>query len=490
MQALPVEVPITTQPQRRNAPVKAGAAQQMAEATSTLRPASETPPEPRFFDPVETLSRARLQQLQEQRLQRVIAHAYEKSPLVRHNWQAAGVSPQDIRSIADFRRLAPFMDKDQVRAWRDEHDDPFGGLLCVPQSDVSFIASSSGTTGDPTLFSWRWSSEDGLGNDCPGLDPDGTANFWPNTPRDLWGMGVRPGDYVVFLANRVRGPVFRVVERLGAIPVLLSYHPDDTYSFVEMSRRYRPAVLFTASNPFIFQLETLEKEMGIDMQEVLSSYKAVMLAGEPMGPRNRRLLEGWGLSGRIYNQTAFGDITVAHECPQHDGMHAHEDLALVELVDPQTGELIEGDGIGELCVTSLINDVDPLIRYRSGDMVRLTSEPCACGRTGARFWTVGRSGDEVVVDDRTILPMDVWGAVEDVPECSAGLFQVIRTGRHMPKLRLRVGHDSTRDVDTVRARLVASVKAAVGLEPEIELVPYAELLKIGPRNKIPRTTKQ
>ncbi|MDB5968025.1 MAG: hypothetical protein JWQ90_475 [Hydrocarboniphaga sp.] len=445
--------------------------------------------EPRFLDAVETLPRPQLRALQEQRLLRMLRYAYERSALLRNNWQAAGVRPDDIRSIDDFKRLAPFTDKDQIRAFRDEHDDPFGGLLCIPPEEISFIASSSGTTGDPTLFTWRWGSSDGMDPQCPGIEA-GTSNFWPNTPRDLWQMGVRAGDYVVLLANRIRGPVFRVLERLGTIPILLSYHPDDTHAFVEMSRRYRPAVLFTASNPFIYQLELLERDHGVDMREVFTSYKAVMFAGEPMGPRNRRLLEGWGLIGRIYNQTAFGDIAVAHECREHEGMHAHEDFALVELVDPQTGALIEGDGVGELCVTSLINDVDPLIRYRSGDMIRLTTEPCACGRSSARFWTVGRSGDEVVVDGRTVLPMDVWAAVENVDDTSAGLFQVIRTGRHMPALRMRVGYGGTPDLAAVQAQLVESVQRAVGLIAEIELVPYSELLKIGPRNKIPRTAKQ
>lgn len=468
---------------------------QTGPAQETLAsPQASLEAEPGHFDAVEGLPRQQLQALQAQRLLAMLRHVYAKAALVRHNWQSAGVSPDDINSIEDFKRLAPFMDKDQVRQWRDEHDDPFGGLLCVPPEDLSFIASSSGTTGDPTLFSWRWGSADGLDSACPGLDSDGTSNFWPNTHRDLWQMGVRPGDYVVMLANRIRGPVWRCLERLGTVPILLSYHPDDIYAFVEMSRRYRPAVLFTASNPFIFQLETLEKEVGLDMREILSSYKAVMFAGEPMGPRNRRLLEGWGLDGRIYNQTAFGDIAVAHECREHDGMHAHEDIALVELVDPQTGELIEvgdtGSAVGELVVTSLVNDVDPLIRYRSGDMIRLTREPCACGRTGARFWTVGRSGDEVVVDGRTILPMDVWGAIEDVEHTSAGLFQVIREQRLMSRLRIRVGHDESAEVEAVRRLVADSVQRAVGLLPDIELVPYSELLKLGPRNKIPRTAKQ
>lgn len=445
---------------------------------------------PRFFDPVESLSRPELRQLQQRRLLRMIGHAYEKSALVRHNWDAAGVRPGDIHSIEDFRRLAPFMDKDQVRAWRDLHDDPFGGVLCVPPSELSFIASSSGTTGDPTLFSWQWSGRDAVEPDGPGLDPEGPSPFWSNTHRDLWLMGIRPGDRVVMLNMRIRGPVYRCLDRLGAVPIVLSYRNEDSYAFVEISRRYRPAALFTASNPFVSSLEQAQRELSVDMAEVMSSYKAVMFAGEPMGPRTRRVLEAWGLAGRIYNQTAFGDIAVAHECPQHDGCHAHEDIALVELVDPETGAAIEGDGIGELCVTSLVNGVDPLIRYRSGDMVRVSTERCGCGREGARFWTLGRAGDEVLVDGITVLPMDVWGAVENVDECSAGLFQVIRPQREMERLRLRVGYGGTPDVEAVRRKLRDSVTDAVGLDPEVELVPYAELLKYGPRNKIPRTAKQ
>ncbi|WP_341917995.1 hypothetical protein [Hydrocarboniphaga effusa] len=445
--------------------------------------------EPRFFDAVETLPRDELQALQQRRLLAMVEHAYRHSPLVRRNWEAAGVTPAQVRSIADFKRLAPFMDKDQSRAWRDEHDDPFGGLLCCDPRELSFIASSSGTTGDPTVFGWRWNA-DGLAPDGCGLDPDGPSAFWSNTHRDLWLMGARPGDSVVMLNMRIRGPVYRCLDRLGITPILISYKPDDVYAFVELSRRYRPVALFTASNPFVNSLENAQRELGIDMAEVLSSYKAVMFAGEPMGPRVRRVLEGWNLQGRIYNQTAFGDIAVAHECPLHDGVHAHEDIALVELVDPETGKTIEGDGVGELCVTSLVNGVDPLIRYRSGDMVRLTTEPCACGRSGARFWTLGRTGDEVVVEGHTILPMDVWGAVEDVEECSAGLFQVIRPARDLPALRLRVGYGGNPDLDLVRRKLEASVKAAVGVTPELELLPYAELGKYGPRNKMPRTAKQ
>ena len=82
----------------------------------------------RYFDPVETLPRPALLALQQQRLLAMVAYAWERSAFVRHHWQAAGLRPADIRSSADFCALAPLMDKDQMRDWRDRHADPFCGL--------------------------------------------------------------------------------------------------------------------------------------------------------------------------------------------------------------------------------------------------------------------------------------------------------------------------------------------------------------------------
>ena len=138
----------------------------------------------RYLEAVETLPRPQLLALQQERLMRMLAYAYERSPFVRRHWDSAGLRPSDVKTTDEFTRLAPLMDKDQMRAWRDANDDPFCGLLCTDVAEISFMGSSSGTTGDPTLFSYRWGRDDGNLPAAPGLPADGPSSYWGGTLRD------------------------------------------------------------------------------------------------------------------------------------------------------------------------------------------------------------------------------------------------------------------------------------------------------------------
>ncbi len=162
---------------------------------------------------------------------------------------------------------------------------------------------------------------------------------------------------------------------------------------------------------------------GFDPHDVFASYKGVTFAGEPLSPRARALAESWGIE--LFEHGNVGDVTGSFECREHDGLHFWEDTVLVEGVDD------DGDRC-ELVATSLTNKVAPLIRYRSDDIVRLSTEPCPCGRTHARMWSLGRKSDEIIVEGRSVLPTDVWAAVETVDACAMGLFQVIRPARGGP----------------------------------------------------------
>jgi phenylacetate-CoA ligase len=104
------------------------------------------------------------------------------------------------------------------------------------------------------------------------------------------------------------------------------------------------------------------------------------------------------------------------------------------------------------------------------------------------MWPIGRKGDEVVVDGKAVLPVDVWDAVESVDACALGLFQIVRPAREVDQLQLRVGvGPAWRDkLPAVGDDVRAAVHAAVGLVPDVELVPDHELLRLGPPHKIPR----
>ena len=120
--------------------------------------------------------------------------------------------------------------------------------------------------------------------------------------------------------------------------------------------------------------------------------------------------------------------------------------------------------------------------------MRITRTPCPCSRTHARIRTVGRKGDEVVVAGRSVLPVDVWSAIDSIDACRLGLFQIIRPARELDELRLRVGYQDTAQarLSTLADEIAAAVTAEVGVTPAVELVPNAELLRLGPPHKIPR----
>jgi phenylacetate-CoA ligase len=107
------------------------------------------------------------------------------------------------------------------------------------------------------------------------------------------------------------------------------------------------------------------------------------------------------------------------------------------------------------------------------------------------MWPLGRKSDEIVVDGVSVLPLDVWGAIESVDACAMGLFQVIRAERQVDRLRLRVGYslEPAPRLDSVRDELMAAVLGATGVEPEVELVPNEALLRLGPPHKIPRVAR-
>lgn len=432
----------------------------------------------RYFSPeIETMPRSEIEQLRDERLLGdLLPWAYQRSALIRETWDAAGITAEDIRTMDDFREKVPFIDKDTIRAFRDRRRDPYGGLLCLdPKMTEVFSAifSTSGTTGDPT--------------------PAPYAGRGPSMlVREFWELGCRPGDYFTECLFTFRGPgIHDTMRGIGATPIFVDHQPADVPQLVRFSRELGPTAWYNLSGPLVMALEQFAGRTGVDLADAFASYRGVVFAGEPIGPRTRRLVEdGWGLE--LFMQTGVGDVGAATECREHDGYHFWEDTCYLEHVDPDGADSV-GDGErGELVATTLIDKIAPLVRYRSDDLVRITREPCPCGRTHGRTWPLGRKSDEVVVDGRSVLPGDLWEAIEGVPETSAGLFQVIRTGRDVDRLRLRVGYadDGARGIGDLRSRVTDAVHAAVGVEPDVELVTNETLLRQGPPHKIPRVAKQ
>jgi phenylacetate-CoA ligase len=418
---------------------------------------------------IESMDRGDLRSYQENRLLESLAYVERHSPLFAQVWGSAGLRAADITSLTEFEARIPFVDKDTVRAYRTTQGDPLGGLRRM--ADASALSSTTGTTGDPVVL--------------PVGHGDGVG-----LARDWWEIGVRPGDAVAFMLFTFRGPAWLTPHALGASCVLFDHHPSEFDRWCRASLELEPTLLYLLSGPLIMAMAHMEQTGVLPhaLAEVFSSYKGVVIGGDHLGIQARDDLERWG--GEPFLHTAVGDVGSATECREHDGLHASEDSVLIEILDPEGSSPVPDGEVGELVATNLApQSGNPLIRYRSEDLVRASTARCRCGRTGMRLWPVGRKGDEVVIRGHSILPMDVWRAVESVPESAAGYFQLIRTGREMDALKVRVGHTARpggRSPTSVRDDLIGAIEASVGIAPEIDLVDNEVLLRLGPPHKIPR----
>ena len=331
----------------------------------------------------------------------------------------------------------PFIDKDAVRRFRDERGDPYGGLLCVAPAELTAMMSTSGTTGDPTLVAEHWGGGGGGGR----RSSPATSGAWaaPRRPRRARALHVPRADVRVDPGTR-----------RGAGPLRLRPRARSTgCSSCRSSTGRRSCTTSVRSSST--RCATSARGRGFDPRRVRVVPRR-RVGGRAARPRARALAEEWGVA--LFEHTGVGDVTASFECHAHDGLHFWEDTALVEGIDPDgTAPMADGERC-ELVATSLFNRIAPLIRYRSDDIVRLTHDPCGCGRTHARVWPIGRKGDEIVVQGRPVLPIDVWAAVESVDACAIGLFQVIRSAREVDALRLRVGYAAAYEnrLETVRRR--------------------------------------
>lgn len=432
----------------------------MSANAPTAEHASEGSYERSFLEPeIETASREQIAQMQERRILELVPYAWERSPFYRELWSAAGVDPAGIRSLVDFTAKVPMFSKDDIKAYRARTGDPFGGLLCVDMSELTSITSTSGTTGLPELIPEMW---------------EGAPPLPAHYARNLWDVGLRPGDKVIVPPSAMRNYFDGVLHALGLVPVFIDSWIGQGEHVLRAIQRHEVAFvqLFL---PLVLEFEQLETKY--DIRSMLSSLKAAAFAGMPLGKAlTQKVRDQWGVN--LFTYTSAGDTGTAWEGRDHDGYFLWEDTVFAESVDPVTGSTVDDREIGELVATDLDNWAAPYIRFRSGDLVRITRQPASSGRTHARMWVLGRTGEELVIGGKPVMVSEVWEYVEAVPELSDGVFQVVRSGDAMERLHIRAGYapERTGDLTELGRRTTAVLQSGLGVGVDVELHTADELL--------------
>ena len=427
-----------------------------------------------YYDPeIECMPRPELEQMQLERLKAMLAYAYEHTVYYKRSFDEAGVKPEDVQTLADIQKL-PFIDKKTERD--TQHVGSFFGEMCsVPEEDVVFMATSSGSTGVPTVS--PFTQED--------------FDLWQDTEARLfWQAGMRPNDRYVHGLNfalYVGGPDVIGAQRLGALAIWVGAVPSDRLLFV--LKQYQPTVIWTSPS-YAWQLGEKAKEKGFDPKTDFSIH-TIIVAGEPGGsiPSTRAAIEElWG--AKVVDFFGLSDIygACAAACEARDGLHIVEDQILVETVDPATGEVLEPGKLGELVYTTLMKKARPMIRFRTGDIAYVPREKCTCGRTLARIHITGRKDEMFIVGAVNVFPTDIEYVVRAekglTGEYSIRVYTENFTTRYEVSVERAQG--SEEPYDEVSKRIENALKTHTGVRPAKVIVYDAGKLGTSSEHKASR----
>jgi phenylacetate-CoA ligase len=360
-----------------------------------------------FDQAAETMPREALAQLQLERLRETLQRAYANVPHYWRKFDAAGVLPGDLVSLADLQRF-PFTVKTDLR---DNY--PFG-MFAVPREELLRVHASSGTTGKPTVVGYT----------------RGDLDRWSDLmARTFASAGVLPGDivhnaYGYGLFTGGLGAHYGA-ERLGCTVVPLS--GGGTERQVTLLTDFKANVL-CATPSYALNIAEVAVGMGVDLRE--APVRLGVFGAEPWSDAMRRDLEArLGIKAiDIYGLSEIMGPGVAAECHvAQSGLHGWEDHFLFEVIDPETMQPLPHGEVGELVITTLTKEALPMIRYRTRDITRLDGAPCPCGRTHVRIMRVtGRNDDMLIIRGVNVYPSQVEAALVGLPGI-APHYQIVLT---------------------------------------------------------------
>lgn len=414
--------------------------------------------ENKIFNPeMECIDRAKLKELQNERLKETVAHVYKNVPVYRDRMDAAGVKPEDIKSIDDLR-LLPFTNKTDLR---DEF--PFG-LFAVPKSEIVRIQGSSGTTGKPIVSGYTendvevWTEMVARSLTAAGAGKDDIIQVTYGYGLFTGGLGAHQG-----------------ASRVGAMTVPMS--SGNTQRQLMMMHDLGATMLCCTPSYAIFLGESL-KELGYDLSEF--KLKSGCFGAEPWTEEMREKLENlFDINAyNIYGLTEIAGPGVAFECCAKKGMHVNEDHVIAEIVDPETGEPLPYGESGELVFTTITKTGMPMIRYRTHDICTLTEEKCECGRTHVRMSRItGRTDDMLVIRGVNVFPSQIESLLLKIPGVAPHYMLVVDRVNSTDKLEVQVEltdeifSDTVADIEKIRYKITEQIKSVVGISALVKLVP-------------------
>ena len=409
-------------------------------------------PKPGDLEAIETASQDELQALQLMRQKKTLQHAYQNVPHDRAAFDAKGVHPDDLHTLADLAKF-PFTGKKDLR---DNY--PFG-LFAVPREQVARIHASSGTTGKPTVVGYTK-------NDI---------ETWANlVARSIRASGGRAGDivHVAYGYGLFTGGLgaHYGAEKLGCTVIPMS--GGQTEKQVQLICDFKPDIIMVTPS---YMLNIVEEFARQGLDAAASSLKIGIFGAEPWTDSMRTEIEQRaGLDAvDIYGLSEVMGPGVANECIESkDGPVIWEDHFYPEIIDPVSGEVLPDGELGELVFTSLTKEAMPVIRYRTRDLTRLLPPTSRAMRRMGKI--TGRSDDMLIIRGVNLFPTQIEEMLLQEPALAPHYQLIVTRDGHLDQLEVLVeSREDVRHGDGIRAGAVLEqkIKAFIGVSSTVSVLP-------------------
>jgi len=356
---------------------------------------------------IEKQSISKIKEFQEQKLKEVLQYVNENSPFYSRLFETHDISISNIILLEDLLKIPPTT-KDDLQLYNDD-------FLCVSKQDIIDYTTTSGTLGTPTTIALtnsdldRLALNEALSFNCAGITKKDTIQLMTTLDKQFM-AGI-----AYFLGARHLGA--GIIRTGSGVPELQ----------LDSILKYSPSYLIAVPS-FLLKLIDLANLKNIDINSL--GVKGVICIGEPirnddftLNTLGLKITKHWDIS--LYSSYASTEMNTAFtECSHQNGGHHHPELIIVEILNEDNLPVKNGD-IGELTITTLEIEAMPLIRFKTGDMLRAYYEPCECGRTTLRLGPVkGRKKQMIKYKGTTLFPLAIENIMNHFTEIDSFIIEV------------------------------------------------------------------
>ena len=406
---------------------------------------------------IETMPREELKKIQGERLVWQVKRMYERVECFRNRMDEKGLKPEDIKGIEDLHKL-PFAYKKDLRDYY-----PYG-LFAEPMANIKRVHASSGTTGKRIVVGYTENDLE-MWSDCVARMLEGVGITKDDIFQVAFGYGFFTGGFGLHAG----------VEKIGAtvIPISAGNTPLQIQTMID----FKATALCCTPSYAMYLAEEIEK-MGVKDQLCL---KVGIFGAEPWTEAMRKEIEA-KLGIKAYDIYGLSEILgpgVSCECEYQCGMHVWEDNFIVEIIDPETLEVLPEGSTGELVFTTITKEGFPVIRYRTRDICSLDPTPCKCGRTHIRMNKPnGRTDDMLIIRGVNVFPSQIEEVLINVANGNITPNYLIRIDRVNNndtfdldvEMSEQLFADDLKSITMIEKEIAEKLRSTLGLGVKVHLV--------------------